>query len=250
MPAEILQQIFDYTAHLDIGRGATREFRSLNLSCRYLYRLVLPYLYQDLHLSRCSAFLMFRTAVEKPEIAALIKRVVIGFSQAEREFTPIIDQAYTLLRRPGLLPKVCTRHLHPNDHWTISVLIVETLLLKLCNVEELTIDMGSMEENLVLFDKKRWKPSSEAFLAQLLPSLKELSLVSSIRRREGRMYPDDERNDIFRALQLITLSKTPSLLIELDYPMSNPPLDQALLSLKKLDISCEGTSFRVFQWFL
>lgn len=117
-------------------------------------------------------------------------------------------------------------------------------------MEEVVIEMGSIEEDHMLFDRKRWKPNSEAFLSQLLPSLKKLSILSSARYREGRIvYPDHDRNVIFQARESIALSKTPNLFIEVDYFLRYTSFDQALLSLNELEISCAGMDLKALMWF-
>lgn len=274
MPAEILQQICRYICKTGFLVDGHKEYRSLAQSCRLLYKIALPYLYRYLHLDPCSTHLLLRSTMEKPELVLMIKDVTMAGCH-RRKGRIDLGKAYTLLRKPGLLPKTCTRYLHPDDHNTISVLLVEALLLQLSSLEELSINIYSFPQNMVLFDRKRWKPGNRADLPHFLPALREFSVfghpLSQKRMRarsderesqaEGPGSPEDgsesedereyENRDILAQTQyLIKLSKPRELYIETDYTLKCPSFSLELPSLEKIDVFCEGMSEEDFEHFL
>lgn len=177
LPAEILQQICRYVRGMDYLFSAIEEFRSLVLSCRPLYKIALPFLYHSLDFGPPGMLLLFRSIIEKPELAAEIKNVVIHGDRSGR-WELDLGEAYTLLLKSGLLLEFCVQHLHPNDRKAITALLVETFILQLSQVEDLSISVHNFPTDFVFFDEERWKPGSQDSPSQLLPALRKLSVYT------------------------------------------------------------------------
>lgn len=181
LPVELLQQICQYVRDSDIAYHGdkrcqgTKEFRNLALSCRLLYKIALPFLYHSLNFGPQKMFFGLRSIIERPDLGPLIKNVTIHGDQTGK-WELNLGKVYTLLRKPGLLPKSCTRHLHPNDREAITALLAEAFLLQLSHAERLWITSDDFPRDLVFFANKRWKPEIRASLPQLLPALRMLGV--------------------------------------------------------------------------
>lgn len=177
LPAELLQIICRHVSEVDFFGSGVQEYRGLSLSCHTLYKIARPFLYRRLDLPPQKTFLLLRSITENPELVLGIESVTL-FGCAMQDTQLDLGQAYTLLRKPGLLPESCTQYLDPNDSEAITALLIETLILQLSHVVELSISIGGFLKSLVFFDEERWKPGNRDSLSQLVPALKTLNVYA------------------------------------------------------------------------
>lgn len=232
LPAEILNLTFAYLPKIDFFRDGTNEFASLARSCRYLNALVTPSLYKRINTGPKAASLLVRSILEKPVLALYVKEAILMPSLAKNGEMDL-GRAYTMLRKPGLLPKACTRHLHPSDGDTITLLIFEVLLLRISEIEELTINMLALSSKASLFGEKRWKAGKPSLPARLYPYLRRFDLYMS-------SEPPVEVDVIAQARNLITMSEPPRLYIELPHPFQFTCDDLKLPSVQEVELFSEG----------
>lgn len=138
-----------------------------------------------------------------------------------------LGKAYTLVKRPGLLPKACTRHLHPADEKAINICLLEALLLRLPALEDLSLLLDDTKLGTPLFDQKKWRDIEPQ---KLLPRFKDFVLYN---------HKQDQ---------------TPNLIVEGQYVIHNQKLvhieSDVILSLnglvtnfpylEELSVFCEG----------
>lgn len=237
LPAEILHSICRFAVKIDLMNGV-ESFAKLALCCRFLNTFVSPYLYRRLHLAPRNIFLLVRSILEKPALALAIKEVSLTRSRSGSDDIDL-GKAYTMLRKPGLMPKACTRHLHPGDGPAIVVLLLEFFLLQISQVEEISINVEILARETTLFDRRRWKPGAKNFPTNPHPCLKEFTVFL-------HMSFSEQRDIIAQTQNLISLSMPPRLYIETPQPFYYSGYSLTLPNVETLDIMCEG----MYSWGL
>lgn len=233
LPVEILQLICRFILDLSFFYNCSHQIANLAKCCRCLYTTVSPYIYSRVDIGPKATFLLIRSIFEKPSLALCIRDVTI---LPPRPKSGAIDlgRAYNLLRKPGVLPRALTRHLHPKDTNAIYLVMIEILLLQISRVERLSINVTAIGPDSKLFDKKRWRTGNLALPARLYLNLKDLKCFTHITCEEERDIIEQMRN-------LIGLCQPLRLSIDASHPLMHDSLELKLLpSLQNLDINCEG----------
>ncbi|KAK5942014.1 hypothetical protein PMZ80_005965 [Knufia obscura] len=168
-------------------------------------------------------FCLFRTITTDASLASLVKEISIS-QLGDYD----LGKAYRLLRRE--LPKPCTRYLHPAKKAAIDLLLLEAIMLRLKNLEELSLCVTAVPEDAIFFDSRRWS-------AKNLPGMPILPV-----RKKFIVFTCEEERHILAQVQKV-LPGQKELYVELDSPLSLTNLDvSCLYTIEQLDVMIEGMS--------
>lgn len=227
MPVEILERIYRYIPLWGVWR-ATEDVRVLHglcVSCRYLYRVFKPHLYEWIVVDATDIFLFVRSILHNPDLALFTKTLAIS---KPPEFD--LGKAYTLLHATRTVPRACTQHLHPGDKNALAVLLLEVLMLSLRNVQDLLIAPNWISDSVNLFDTKRWKDSS----LNIFPHLDEI---------EVNVRPGDDGHGNSRALRQLQRLLQAAKRIRAQFDETVVEMGDCYFSLPRLEelmITCDG----------
>lgn len=159
---------------------------------------------------------------EDPELALLTR-----YLHVVRPNDYDLGKAYTLLRKPGLVPSACTRHLHPGHKDPLTILLLEVLVLKMRNVEQLSICCEGIPD-CEFFNPKKWKID---LTDQIFPAVETFELL----------LPFEDRPDIFSSLRrMFPLPALREMYIELSCELTMPGGKIDFSTLEKIEIICDG----------
>lgn len=232
LPNELLEQVCQYSSgFVWHERAQITTLHSLTVSCKALYTICKPYLYSRVQTGTCDMFCFFRTISADANIAALVKEFSIS-SLGDYD----LGKAYTKLHRE--LPKSCTRYLHPAKKPAMDLLLLEAIMLRLHNLEELCLCVTSVSESATFFDSRRWRARNLPE-TQVLPMLKKFIV-----------FARDEERHILSQVQKLLPGQT-DLHVELESSLSLISLDvDCLLTIENLDLMIEGISEDNFDWLM